>query len=79
MRIVEILWRDPTIEAGWVEDDHDTDLSILRSYGILVSQGPKLTVLAGSYDPTEEKYADRTKFPSGCIVEVRTIEVISDE
>ena len=79
IEIVEVLWRDPTIEAGWVEDDHEDELPILRSYGILVSRGPKLIVIAGSYDATERKYGDRTKFPTGCVNNVRTIEVIEDE
>ena len=79
MKVVEVLWCDPTIEAGWVEDDHETDLATMRSYGILISKGPKLVVIAGSYDADTKKYADRTKFPTGCVVEVNTIKRIDDE
>ena len=73
-KIVEVEWTDPTIEAGWCEDDHEISLPLLHTVGYLVSSGPKLVVVAGSYDASEDKFADRTKFPTGCVSGIRTIE-----
>lgn len=78
-KLVEVLWKDPTIEAGWVEDDHNKPLPILHSYGVLIHKGD-MVVIAGTISPSEKekRYADRTKFPKGCVIEIKelgTIEV----
>lgn len=78
-KLVEISWQDPTIDAGWVEDDHDTKLPLMKSYGLLISKTKTQVSIGGTYDAREKKYADRTKFPSGCIVAIRVIEVIDFE
>jgi hypothetical protein len=76
-KIVEVSWVDPTTEAGWIEDDNHTQpLPTLKSYGILVSKSKKLVVLAGSYDPDQKKYADRFKWPTGCVKDIRVIEEV---
>lgn len=76
MQIVEITWVDPTIDAGWCEDDHEKPLTELKTYGILVSHTAKQVCVAGSYDPAEEKYADRSRFPTGAVIAVRVIQEI---
>lgn len=76
MKIVEVSWNDPTVDAGWQEDDHELPLAILKSYGILVSNTERQVCIAGSYDPEEQKYADRSRFPQGCVINIRTIEEI---
>lgn len=76
MKIVEVNWNDPTVDAGWQDDDHDLPLTVLRSYGILVSDTEKQVCIAGSYDPEEKKYADRSRFPKGCVLSIRVIEKI---
>lgn len=75
-KLVEVTWQDPTIDAGWVDDDHHTPLTKLKSYGILIRNTPHI-VIAGSYDSVQKKYADRTKFPKGCVESIRVIEVLS--
>jgi len=76
-KIVEISWRDPTIDAGWCENtDHNKRLPILKSYGILVSDTKHQVCIASSYDPEQKKYADRSKFPKGCVEKIRIIEVV---
>ena len=76
MKLVEVTWVDPTIDAGWQEDDHEAPLTELKSYGILVSNTEKQVCIAGTYDPEEQKYADRTRFPKGCVIEIRDIEIL---
>lgn len=75
MPVVAVYWKDPTIESGWVKDNHEEGLPDFVSYGVLVSQEGDLVVLAGTVAPdsTEEHYADRTKFPKGCIVKIDVI------
>jgi hypothetical protein len=75
-KIVEIKWRDPTIDAGWVDEDHEKPLPIMRTYGILISKTKEQVVIGGTYDREQKKYADRTKFPLGCVVEIRVIETV---
>jgi len=73
--IVEISWRDPTTDAGWVdEDNHTKKLPILKSYGILIAITKTQVIIAGSYDPDQKKYGDRSKFPKGCVESIRNIE-----
>lgn len=70
-KIVCIHWRDPTIDSGWVDDDHADDLPMCYTYGILIRGGDP-TVVAGTV--TEEgNYADRTKFPKGVITSIEVI------
>lgn len=76
MKLVEVVWSDPTIDAGWQDDDHEAPLTELFSYGILVSNTEKQVCIAGSYDPVEKKYADRTRFPKGCVKNIRDIETV---
>jgi len=74
-KVVAIHWRDPTIDSGWVEDDtHDKDLPINISYGVLISKGTNI-VIAGTVNVEVEKdrYADRTKFPKGCVDKIEII------
>ena len=75
-KIVEITWRDPTIEPGWTEDDHAKLLPYIKSYGILISKTTKQVVIGGSYGASDGKYADRTKFPAGCVENIRVIETV---
>ena len=75
MKIVKVTWIDPTIDAGWVENDHESPLNHLVTYGILISKTKKQICVAGTYDPSDKKYADRTRFPTGC---VKKIEVICE-
>ena len=75
-KIVEVSWRDPTIDSGWVDDDHNKILPIIRTYGILISKNKSQVVLAGTFDAKENKYADRSKIPTGCVSGIRLIEVI---
>lgn len=78
-RVVAVYWRDPTIESGWVEDDHDKDLPLCVTYGVFLKGGDP-TVIAGTIAPTGGgEYADRTKFPKGCISKIETISTIEVE
>ena len=74
-KIVAVHWKDPTIEAGWVEDDHDRQLVTFVSYGVLISKDKGQVVLAGTVSPEDKvkRYADRTKFPKGCVVKIEII------
>lgn len=73
MKIVEVSWQDPTIDAGWQEDDHETTLSTMKSYGILLSDTKKQVCIAGTYDAEEKKYADRSRFPKGCVTNIKVL------
>ncbi len=75
-RIVEVTWLDPTIDAGWHEDDPDKPLRELKTYGILVRKGKQITI-AGSYDPEHKRWADVTRFPKGCVISIRVIETVN--
>jgi len=77
-KIVEVVWQDPTITAGWVADgDLDQPLHLMHSYGVLIRKKPEV-VIAGTLNSEEKKdrYADVTKFPLGCIVEINEISTI---
>lgn len=74
MKVVEVTWKDPTIDAGWQDDDdHDAELPDMKSYGILVSNTKRQVCIAGSYDKSQKAYADRSKFPKGCVKSVKVI------
>ena len=73
MKIVEVIWKDPTIDSGWQDEDHHNTLPDIKSYGILIYNTKKQVCIAGTYDPDQQKYADRTRFPKGCVSKVRVI------
>jgi hypothetical protein len=75
-KLVEVTWVDPTTDAGWQENDHKAPLTEMKSYGLLISNTKKQLCIAGTYDKDEKKYADRSRFPKGCVVKIREIEVV---
>ena len=49
----------------------------MKTYGILISNTKEQVCVGGSYDASTKKYADRSKFPKGCVIGIRVIEVVN--
>jgi hypothetical protein len=78
-KVVEVSWRDPAIDEGWIDavhHPHDKELPIFKSYGILISQTKKQIVIAGGYAGSDGAYCDRSTYPAGCVEEVRVLEEV---
>jgi len=73
-KVIEVTWQDIECAAGWHEEDHKP-LPILKSVGLLVRKGDPLTI-ASTYDKENKRWADVNKFPKGCVLGIREIEVI---
>ena len=75
LKLVEIEWQDIEEHAGWQEVDQ-RPLVILKSYGLLVSKTRWHITIANCYDPETTNFSGVHKYPKGCILNMRVIEVI---
>lgn len=70
---VEIDWRDPEITGGWASAKTlKPKLVSIKSYGILVSIDKGVVIIAGTVAKGGQ-FADITKFPEGCVVDIREV------
>jgi len=74
--LVELTWVDIETNAGWQEGHEVKELPPLKSFGLLIHNGKRVVSIASTYDPHENKWADRMEFPVGCVLDIRKIERI---
>jgi hypothetical protein len=79
-QVVGINWRDIQYVDNWNEDSEVAPARYLFTIGYLLYQGPDpkdtsndITVIAGTYDYDNDKWADFTVFPSVVVRKVHPI------
>ena len=73
--LVKVTWIDADDEAGWQPDDEVEDGKVehLKSYGLLVSRGPKFITLSYCRNVESEEWLGKHRIPAAFVISVETL------
>ena len=71
--VYEIEWLDCRSAGSWFEADEEHPNAPMITYGVMVCEQPEQYVLASTYDPQDDGWADKSIMPKGMIKAIRVI------
>ena len=76
--LVKVTWIDADDEAGWQPDDEAEDgkETPLKSYGLLVSRGPKFITISYCRNEESAEWLGKHRIPAAFVISIEVLQTI---